>query len=153
MLFWACDTFQCPLVLYAYVSPASPQSHTSCLPSKLDCSCAENWDANIFCQERTQVFKLSGRLNDQVELTETGRSLVENRSQPQHSPRPTSATAATPSNQAATDHQPPRNQHDSADPDSYAKQHVSSFPAIKDTMQLQQSQPQVHRKPLDSLAI
>ena len=48
---------------------------------------AENWDANIFCQERTQLFRLSGYLHDQVELTETGRGLTENTPRASHSPR------------------------------------------------------------------
>lgn len=47
----------------------------------------ENWDANIFCQERTQLFRLSGYLHDQVELTETGRGLTENTPRASHSPR------------------------------------------------------------------
>ena len=48
---------------------------------------AENWDANIFCQERAQLFCLSGYLHDQVELTETGRALTENTPRATQSPR------------------------------------------------------------------
>lgn len=48
---------------------------------------AEHWDANIFCQERTQLFRLSGYLHDQVELTETGRALTENTPRALQSPR------------------------------------------------------------------
>lgn len=49
--------------------------------------CAEHWDANIFCQERTQLFRLSGFLHDQVELTGTGRALTENTPHAVQSPR------------------------------------------------------------------
>ena len=57
---------------------------------------AETWDANVFCQERNQLFKLSGYLHDQVELTDTGRSLTETTSRASHSPRarPAAARAA-----------------------------------------------------------
>ncbi|KAL3150273.1 hypothetical protein ABBQ32_000123 [Trebouxia sp. C0010 RCD-2024] len=46
----------------------------------------ESWDANIFCQERAQLFRLSGFLHDQVELTETGRALTENKTRTAQSP-------------------------------------------------------------------
>jgi len=61
---------------------------------------AETWDANVFCQERNQLFKLSGYLHDQVELTDTGRSLTETTSRASHSPRarPAAARAAAPRN-------------------------------------------------------
>ena len=48
---------------------------------------AETWDANIFCQEREQLFCLSGFLHDQVELTVTGRRMAENTPRAAQSPR------------------------------------------------------------------
>ena len=74
---------------------------------------ADNWDANIFCQERTQLFRLSGYLHDQVELTDTGRLLTDSTPRPIHSPR------ARPAARAAA----PRNHHQhpqAARPDPYA---------------------------------
>ena len=49
--------------------------------------CAENWDANIFCEEREQLFILSGCFHDQVELTVTGRRMGENTPRATQSPR------------------------------------------------------------------
>ena len=49
--------------------------------------CAEYWDANIFCQEREQLFHLSGQLHDQVELTRYGQDMAENTPRAIQSPR------------------------------------------------------------------
>ncbi len=76
---------------------------------------AETWDANVFCQERNQLFKLSGYLHDQVELTETGRSLTETTSRASHSPRARPAAARA----AAT-----RNHQQAARPEPHAN-HVN----------------------------
>ena len=76
---------------------------------------AETWDANIFCQERNQLFKLSGYLHDQVELTDTGRSLTETTSRASHSPRARPAAARA----AAT-----RNHQQAARPEPHAN-HVN----------------------------
>lgn len=75
----------------------------------------ETWDANIFCQERNQLFKLSGYLHDQVELTDTGRSLTETTSRASHSPRARPAAARA----AAT-----RNHQQAARPEPHAN-HVN----------------------------
>ncbi len=76
---------------------------------------AETWDANVFCQERNQLFKLSGYLHDQVELTDTGRSLTETTSRASHSPRARPAAARA----AAT-----RNHQQAARPEPHAN-HVN----------------------------
>lgn len=76
---------------------------------------AETWDANVFCQERNQLFKLSGYLHDQVELTDTGRSLTETTPRASHSPRARPAAARA----AAT-----RNHQQAARPEPHAS-HVN----------------------------
>ena len=75
---------------------------------------AETWDANIFCQERTQLFRLSGYLHDQVELTETGRALTQNTPHTTSSPRarPVDKRAAS----ASPNHQTHQAPHSEAPP-------------------------------------
>ena len=108
---------------------------------------AESWDANVFCQERTQLFKLSGDLHDQVELTETGWSLVENKARPQQSGREPSARTAPPRNQS-TAHESHTPEPDPARSEPYANHRSPPTQPSRDSMQLNQVQQSRKSKPM-----